>query len=204
MESVTRFVERRLKLRVNADKSALAPALERPLLGLQFLRAGDGAVRVTVAPKADGRAKDRLRRLTTRNWGVSRERRIREINRFTVEWTAYFCFADTLSLFGGSTSGFAAGCGRCAGRSGSAHKRAARRRLGRSGASAARRAGRAVAGVLDQPVGLDSHEPHLELHLAAKHAQDEACSVAGLGPAARRGDAHQAREGLSAPSAAST
>jgi hypothetical protein len=101
MESVTRFVERRLKLRVNADKSALAPALERPLLGLQFLRAGDGAVRVTVAPKADGRAKDRLRRLTTRNWGVSRERRIREINRFTVGWTAYFCFADTLSLFEG-------------------------------------------------------------------------------------------------------
>jgi Group II intron, maturase-specific domain len=199
MESVTRFVERRLKLRVNADKSALAPALERPLLGLQFLRAGDGAVRVTVAPKADGRAKDRLRRLTTRNWGVSRERRIREINRFTVGWTAYFCFADTLSLFEGLDKSR-----QVRWKEWKRPQRAARRRLGRSGASAARRAGRAVAGVLDQPVGLDSHEPHLELHLAAKHAQDEACSVAGLGPAARRGDAHQAREGLSAPSAAST
>jgi RNA-directed DNA polymerase len=101
MESITQFVERRPKLRVNADKSAVAPALERPLLGFQFFRARDGAVRVTVAPKARQRAKDRLRRLTTRNWGVSMERRIREINRFTVGWTAYFAFADTPSLFEG-------------------------------------------------------------------------------------------------------
>ena len=101
MEGITRFFERRLKLRVKADKSAVAPALERPLLGFQFFRARDGAVRVMVAPKARRRAKDRLRRLTTRNWGVSMERRIREINRFTVGWTAYFCFADTVSLFEG-------------------------------------------------------------------------------------------------------
>src|SRR5215207_735603 len=95
MEGIMRYVERRLKLRVNADKSAVAPALERPLLGFRFFRARDGAVRVTVAPKARERAKDRLRRLTARNWGVSMERRIREINRFTVGWTAYFALADT-------------------------------------------------------------------------------------------------------------
>jgi RNA-directed DNA polymerase len=101
MASIARFVEGRLKLCVGADKSAVAPALERPLLGFRFFRARDGAVRVTVAPKARQRAKDRLRRLTTRNWGVSMERRIREINRFTVGWTAYFAFADTISLFEG-------------------------------------------------------------------------------------------------------
>lgn len=101
MEGITRFVERRLKLRVNADKSALAPALERPVLGFRFFGTRDGQVRVTVAPKARQRAKDRLRRLTTRNWGVSMERRIGEINRFTVGWTVYFAFADTLSLFEG-------------------------------------------------------------------------------------------------------
>ena len=50
-----------------------------------------------------------------------------------------------------------------------------------------------LAGVLDQPVGLDPHELHVELHLAAKHAQDETGSVAGLAPAPRRGDPHQAR-----------
>jgi RNA-directed DNA polymerase len=41
------------------------------------------------------RAKDRLRRLTSRRWGVSTERRIREINRFTVGWTANYRLADT-------------------------------------------------------------------------------------------------------------
>jgi RNA-directed DNA polymerase len=50
---------------------------------------------VRVDQKARKRAKDRLRRLTLRRWGISMERRIREINRFTVGWTAYFALADT-------------------------------------------------------------------------------------------------------------
>ena len=49
--------------------------------------------------KARVQAKDRLRKLTWRRWGVSMERRIEEINRFTVEWTAYFALADTPSPF---------------------------------------------------------------------------------------------------------
>jgi hypothetical protein len=49
-----------------------------------------GEVRVLVDPKALRRAKDRLRALTSRRWGVSMERRIDAINRFTVGWTAYF------------------------------------------------------------------------------------------------------------------
>ena len=46
-------------------------------------------------PKARQRAKDRLRKLTARSWGVSMERRIHAINRYTVGWTAYFALADT-------------------------------------------------------------------------------------------------------------
>ena len=99
MQSVTQYVEQRLKLRVNRQKSAVAPAVERPLLGFQFFRYRDGRVGVTVAPKALKRAQDRIRRLTTRNWGVSMERRVKEINRFTVGWTAYFAFADTILPF---------------------------------------------------------------------------------------------------------
>ena len=45
------------------------------------------------------RAKDRLRALTSRRWGVSMERRIDAINRFTVGWTAYFRLADTPTVF---------------------------------------------------------------------------------------------------------
>ena len=99
MESVTQYVEQRLKLRVNRQKSAVAPAVERPLLGFQFFRDKAGKVRITVAPKALKRAQGRIRQLTTRNWGVSMERRVKEINRFTVGWTGYFALADTFLPF---------------------------------------------------------------------------------------------------------
>jgi RNA-directed DNA polymerase len=98
LDGTTRFVEQRLRLRVNRGKSAVVPALESTLLGFGFFDRGYG-VRVRVDPKAWKRAKDRLPRLTGRRWGVSMERRIREINRFTVGWTAYFAFAETPSLF---------------------------------------------------------------------------------------------------------
>jgi RNA-directed DNA polymerase len=47
MAGISQNIERRLKLRVNPDKSAVAPALERPLLGFRLFRARDGTVRVT-------------------------------------------------------------------------------------------------------------------------------------------------------------
>ncbi len=99
MQSITRYIEQRLKLRVNRQKSAVAPAVKRPLLGFVFFRYRDGRVGVTVAPKALKRAEDRIRQLTTRNWGVSMERRIKEINRFTVGWSGYFQLADTVLPF---------------------------------------------------------------------------------------------------------
>jgi RNA-directed DNA polymerase len=99
MASITQYIEQRLKLRVNRQKSTVAPAVERPLLGFQFYRDKRGRIGVTVAPKALKRAQERIRQLTTRNWGVSMERRIKEINRFTVGWTAYFAFADTTLPF---------------------------------------------------------------------------------------------------------
>jgi hypothetical protein len=50
-----------------------------------------------------------------------------------------------------------------------------------------------LAGVLDQPIRLDSHELHLELHLAPEHPEDEGGSVARLTPALRRSDPDEAR-----------
>ncbi len=98
MQSITRFIETRLKLRVNGDKSTLAPALERPYLGFGFYDRGSG-IKTRVDPKARERAKDRVRRLTARHWSISMEERIRQLNRFTVGWTAYFAFAQTPYLF---------------------------------------------------------------------------------------------------------
>jgi hypothetical protein len=94
MQSITRYIEQRLKLRVNREKSVVARSVRRPLLGFGFYYR-DGETRVRVDQKRLKRAKVRLCQLTARNWGVSMERRIEEINRFTVGWTAYFAFADT-------------------------------------------------------------------------------------------------------------
>jgi len=94
MTSIAQYVEQRLKLRVNREKSVVDRATRRPLLGFGFFYR-DGEARVRVDTKRLKRAKDRLRQLIARNWGVSMERRIEEINRFTVGWTAYFAFADT-------------------------------------------------------------------------------------------------------------
>jgi group II intron reverse transcriptase/maturase len=93
MQGITAFIEQRLKLRVNRRKSAVAPATTRPFLGFGFYRRGP-AVKIGVSPKARKRARVRLRELTARTWGVSMDRRIHAINRYTVGWTAYFQLAD--------------------------------------------------------------------------------------------------------------
>jgi RNA-directed DNA polymerase len=94
MESITQYVERRLKLKVNRQKSAVALAKRRFFLSFGFL-VRDDQVRVRIDPKALKRAKDRLRQLTSRKRGVSMEQRIEELNRYTVGWMAYFALADT-------------------------------------------------------------------------------------------------------------
>lgn len=100
MASITQYVERRLKLKVNRQKSAVDHAKERPLLGFRLF-GREREVRVRIDPSARKRAKDRLRQLTSRKWGVSMEQRIEEINRYTVGWTNYYALADTPSVFEG-------------------------------------------------------------------------------------------------------
>jgi RNA-directed DNA polymerase len=85
-------------LKVNQGKSAVGWSVRQPLLGFCFYRRR-GEVKVRLDPKALKRAKDQIRRLTSRTWGVSMKRRITEINRFTVGWTAYFAFVDTPTPF---------------------------------------------------------------------------------------------------------
>jgi len=84
MESITQYIEQRLKLRREPDRSRRSPRRSNGPAGVPVLPLPRRQVGVTVAPKALKRAEDRIRELTTRNWGVSMERRIKEINRFTV------------------------------------------------------------------------------------------------------------------------
>jgi RNA-directed DNA polymerase len=86
MASVVAFLEGRLRLRVNAQKSAVAPVWERSFLGHRLLSDG----RLGLAPKSLDRAKERLRRITRRNRGIALARMISEVNGFTTGWVTYF------------------------------------------------------------------------------------------------------------------
>ena len=77
MASVTRFITTRLKLSVNASKSAVARPQDRKFLGFSFT-AGPEVKRV-IAPKALGRFKARVRGITRRAKGVSIETTIADL-----------------------------------------------------------------------------------------------------------------------------
>ena len=97
-ESVCGVIGRRLKLKVNREKSSIRHAADATLLGFGFYFDGP-QVRIRVAPKAIKRLKDQLRILTGRSWGVSMDYRIGRLNRFTTGWMAYFGLADAERTF---------------------------------------------------------------------------------------------------------
>jgi len=89
MESVTRFLEGKLRLRVNREKSAVAPVGERKFLGHRLLLNG----KLGIAPKSIQRAKEKVRQITRRNRGVSLAQVIVELNLFLVGWITYYRYA---------------------------------------------------------------------------------------------------------------
>jgi RNA-directed DNA polymerase len=89
MESVTRFLEGKLKLRVNREKSAVAPVRERKFLGHRLLTNG----KLGISPKSVNRAKEKIREITRRNRGVKFTQVIAELNSFSRGWVAYYRFA---------------------------------------------------------------------------------------------------------------
>ena len=102
MESVTRFITQKLKLKVNEAKSAVARPQERKFLGFSFT-AGPEVKRV-IAPKALDRFKRRIREITRRAKGVSIETTIEELAPYMRGWRSYFGFCETPEVLIGSDS----------------------------------------------------------------------------------------------------
>jgi RNA-directed DNA polymerase len=90
LASISSWVEKKLKLRVNRDKSAADHVSRRKFLGYRLLARG----RLTIAPQSLKRAKDRIREITRRNRGVAMERVVSELNSFTHGWLTYFRYAE--------------------------------------------------------------------------------------------------------------
>ena len=77
VDQPSRFITRKLKLRVNEKKSAVGRPHERKFLGFSFTR--EEKPRRTIAPKSIQRAKNRLRELTRRKRGSKRELIVKEL-----------------------------------------------------------------------------------------------------------------------------
>lgn len=96
MHSVTSFIQRRLKLKVNEAKSAVARPQQRKFLGFSFT--GGAEVKRRIAPKALLRCKQRVRRLTRRTQGISVEQMTKELTRYIGGWKSYFGYCETPSV----------------------------------------------------------------------------------------------------------
>jgi len=96
MESITRFITTKLKLKVNSEKSAVGRPWERKFLGFSFT--AKEPQRRRIAPKSMDRFKDRVRDITRRTRGVSLQEMVNDLNVYLRGWYGYFSFCQTPSV----------------------------------------------------------------------------------------------------------
>jgi hypothetical protein len=91
MASVVDFIDRRLRLKVNAAKSAVARPEERHFVGFRLRREPqDGQVEVLLSRRSKERIDAKIRELTPRNWGSSLRACILQLNVFVRGWLGFF------------------------------------------------------------------------------------------------------------------
>jgi RNA-directed DNA polymerase len=95
-QSITVFITRRLKLKVNEAKSAVARPVERKFLGFSFTGAKEPKRRI--AAKALLRFKQKVRELTGRTRGIGIEQMTKELSGYLRGWKSYFGFSETPSV----------------------------------------------------------------------------------------------------------
>lgn len=95
LRSVSRYLSRRLKLRVNEAKSAVGRPWERQFLGFSFTKTRKRCL----SAKALERFKTRIRELTQRTRGRKFSDIIAEIRLYLRGWKAYYGFIEIRSVF---------------------------------------------------------------------------------------------------------
>jgi RNA-directed DNA polymerase len=91
MASISAFIAKRLRLKVNEAKSAVARPEERHFVGFRLKRdAMDGNVEVLLSKRSKDRIDEKIRALTPRNWGNSLDECIRRLNLYLRGWMGFF------------------------------------------------------------------------------------------------------------------
>jgi len=97
MDSLTSFIEGKLRLKVNGTKSAVDRPWKRKFLGFSFTSHREPKVRI--AKESMKRMKDKVRDITSRKKPYPMEYRIEKLNQYLMGWCGYFALADTPSVF---------------------------------------------------------------------------------------------------------
>ncbi|OWZ82677.1 group II intron reverse transcriptase/maturase [Natranaerobius trueperi] len=93
MTSCTKYLEEKLKLKVNRDKSKTGSPLKLKFLGFSLYKV-KGKVGIRPHQKTVKRFKDRVRQITSRKRGRSTQKILKELKTFTTGWLGYFSIAD--------------------------------------------------------------------------------------------------------------
>jgi group II intron reverse transcriptase/maturase len=99
MESIRRFIEGRLRLVVNDDKSSVTGPTDLIFLGFHLSKSEGGSIAASISRRTKERMDVRIRELTPRNWGQSLSTCFEELNRYLRGWLGYFrlCTEDRLT-----------------------------------------------------------------------------------------------------------
>jgi group II intron reverse transcriptase/maturase len=91
MEALSRYIDGRLRLKVNVEKSEVARPEQVHFLGFSLRRLGaEGDVEIILSKRSIDRLDKKLRELTPRNLGQSVEACINRVNAYVRGWVGYF------------------------------------------------------------------------------------------------------------------
>lgn len=93
-EGVTKFIEEKLKLKVNRDKTNISNATQIKYLGFSFYYTNKGKVGIRVYPKSIQKMKNKIREITKRSNGKGYQRVKEKLTQYIRGWVNYFKIAD--------------------------------------------------------------------------------------------------------------
>ena len=94
MNSIVSFIERRMKLKVNAEKTKVVPPNGLTYLGYSFYKGGDGKWKGCVSDAKFASLKSKIRLLTKRNDPTPTKEACKRVSRLLTGWINYFLLAD--------------------------------------------------------------------------------------------------------------
>jgi RNA-directed DNA polymerase (reverse transcriptase) len=93
MENITKFIEKKLRLKVNRKKSKVDRPWRIKYLGFSFYQT-KGKVEIRIHPKSIEKFKDKIREITSRSNAMSMETRFQKLRQVIRGWVNYFKIAN--------------------------------------------------------------------------------------------------------------